>query len=103
MSKEEKFRNLLNFLNNPPSGISKAELFDSVLEMLKIPIDPALNQCPVELCGMKLPDYRPAFIHEPYVPTMIKIMESGIFYDGGLKGAENPSRLLKNPLLKSQQ
>jgi len=69
--------------------LSPQEYFETLLEILKQPVyrefstSTSLSRL-IEFTGQrdKFPD-----ILEPIAPTTIKIMESGIFHKGGLKGA----------------
>ncbi|MGD0400437.1 MAG: hypothetical protein ABSC04_16150 [Syntrophobacteraceae bacterium] len=65
--------------------------FENFLTLLKTPVaEPiafSLLQPPSSLLSLKTMFDRPKDeVFESYVPTAIKIMESGIFYEGGLKG-----------------
>ena len=86
MRKPESRRNVFEFFNNPPAPLTRADAFDTLLQILKKPVD-----TPLDTVGLlAFPKHIPPLIDMINIPTAIKIMESEIFYEGGLKGAANP-------------
>jgi hypothetical protein len=81
MNKSGSPRNVLDYFNSPPAGLNKSDMFDVWLTVLKTSVDFSLPQCSESL------NHRPPFPFEPCLPMAVKIMESGIFHAGGLKGA----------------